>query len=182
MGAYRQTVEVREDQTFALLHIADGAYRFRVFPQLPNHYLKSARVQGKDVLDQAFEIRSGEKVTGAEIVLSADGGSIDGPLKQPESEQIPRGATVVLFSADVARREPDSRWTRTAQCDQQGNYRLTGIAPGDYLICALQNHEPGAETSIDYLQALEKSAKSVSVQPHSRLTESLVVMQAPVVD
>ena len=84
-----------------------------------------------------------------------------------------------MFSAEAARRQPRSRWTRTTQSDQQGNYRLTGVEPGDYMICALQNHEAGAETSSEYLQALEKNAKSVSVQPRSRLNESLVVASAP---
>jgi hypothetical protein len=132
-------------------------------------------------LDEPFEIRNGEKVTGAEIVLSADGGEVTGVVKQ-ENGEIARGATVVMFSADASRRGPRSRWTRMTQSDQQGSFRLAGVAPGEYLMCALQNHESGNESSTDYLKELEKDVTTVVVQARSRQSESLVMRPAPVLE
>jgi hypothetical protein len=173
------STQVLEDQTFTLKDVAEGPYRFRIYPQLPNLYLKSARVQGKDALDQLFEVRNGEKMTGAEVILSPDGGEITGVVKQEDSEELVKGATVVLFSADVSRQKPRSRWTRTTQSDQQGSFRLAALIPDEYLLCAVQNHEPGAESAPEYLQELAKHAKTLTVQAHGQHNESLVVHQAP---
>jgi protocatechuate 3,4-dioxygenase beta subunit len=174
--------EVLEDQTFTIQRVLDGSYRFGIYPQLPNLYLKSARVQGKDALDQPFDVRNTEKVSGAEIILSADGGQITGVVKQEDSEELVKGDSVVLFSADAARQGPRSRWTRTTQSDQQGTFRLAALVPGEYMICAIQNHESGAESSPEYLQELAKHAKTLTVQAHGQHNESLVVRPAPAVE
>jgi hypothetical protein len=173
--------EVLEDQTFSFGNVMEGAYRLSMFTGT-NLYVKSARVQGKDVLEHAFEIRNGEKITGAEIVLSANGGELSGAVKQEESGEAVKGATIVLFSADPGRQGPRSRWTRTTQSDQQGSFQLGGLAPGSYLVCALVNHESGAESSPDYLQELARFAKSVEIHPQSKISESLLAHPAPVVE
>ena len=81
--------------------------------------MRNARVQGKDALDQPLEIRNGEKLTGAELVLSAEGGEITGVVKQEDSGEVAGGATIIAFSTEATRQSPRSRWTRTAQSDQQ---------------------------------------------------------------
>jgi len=182
MMSRMQGGEVLEDQTFTLRGVSEGAYRFRIYLPPPNLYLKSARVQGKDALDQPFEIHNGEKLTGAEIVLSADGGEITGVVKQEESEEVARGATIITFSTEASRQIPRSRWTRTTQSDQQGSFRLGAVIPGEYLICAVQNYEFGAESSPEYLRELAKHAKTISVQARSQVNESLVVHPAPEVE
>jgi sarcosine oxidase gamma subunit len=174
--------EVFEDQTFSFRNVMEGSYRFRLLFVPGNLYLRSARFQGEDALDQAFEIHNGEKITGAEIVLSANGGELTGSVKQEETGELVRGATIVLFSAELSHQGPSSRWTRTAQSDQQGNFQLRGLAPGEYLVCALLNHEAGAESASDYLQELAKNAKTVSIEPHSKVSESLLVQPAPAVE
>lgn len=174
--------EVLDDQTFTIQRVLEGSYRFGIYPQLPNLYLKSARVQGKDALDQPFEVRNAEKVSGVEIILSADGGQITGLVKQDDSEELVKGASVVLFSADAARQGPRSRWTRTTQSDQQGTFRVAALVPGEYMICAIQNHESGAESSPEYLQELAKHAKALTVLAHGQRDESLVVRPAPAVE
>jgi hypothetical protein len=179
MGWSMRGGEVLEDQTFAFRDVSEGAYFFTTFPQLPNLYLKSVRVQGKEALDQPFEVRNGEKVTGAELVFSTEGGEVSGVVKQDQDGEIVKGATVLVFSTDAARQGPRSRWTRTTQSDQQGRYQLSALAPGEYLICALQNHQAGAESSTEYLQELAKNAKTLSVQPRGHLEESLAVQPVP---
>ncbi|MSO23490.1 MAG: hypothetical protein EXQ58_09615 [Acidobacteria bacterium] len=101
--------EVSDDLTLTLRDVGEGDYRFRFMPQPPNLYFKSARVQGKEALDQAFDIKNGEKITGVEIVLSGDGGSINGAVKQEENGETVKGATVVIFAAEASRRQPRSR-------------------------------------------------------------------------
>jgi Carboxypeptidase regulatory-like domain len=54
--------EVLEDQTFSFRNVMEGAYRLAMLFTPTNLYLKSARVQGKEVLEHAFEIRNGKKL------------------------------------------------------------------------------------------------------------------------
>jgi len=102
-------------------------------------------------------------------------------LKRDENGESVGGATVVLFSSDPARQESRWPWVRTTPADQNGSFRFAGLAPGEYLICALLDHEGGAEGFKEYIQELAKSAKKISLQPRGKLFQSLPVQAAPAV-
>ena len=51
--------------------------------------------------------------------------------------------------------------------------------PGEYLVCALLNHEAGAETDVSYLKEIEKLGKRVELAAGAAKTEDLVAAAGP---
>ena len=72
-----------------------------------------------------------------------------------------------------------SRFTRTTQTDQAGRFFLQGLAPAEYLVCALVEHEPGRESEPEYLNGLEGDSTTIDLSAGEMSSETLVALQAP---
>ena len=101
------------------------------------------------------------------------GGQLSGVVRKEEGGEVLRGATVVLFAADPER-QSKSRFIKTVQTDQQGSFVAQGRVPGKHVVCALLNHEAGAETDVSYPKEIEKLGRRVELAAGAAKTENLV--------
>ena len=53
---------------------------------------------------------------------------------------------------------------KTARADQNGNFRIIGVAPGRYKVFAWQNVEPFAWQNAEFLQAFEDGGVDLVVE------------------
>jgi hypothetical protein len=169
--------ETKDDLTFTQT-VAEGSMRFNVSLPTGNFYLKSIRMEGRDVTDQAVEFKNNDRYHGVEVVISSQGGQLSGVVRKEEGGEVLRGATVVVFPSDPER-QSKSRFVKTVQTDQQGSFDAKGLVPGEYLVCALLNHEAGAETDVSYLKEIEKLGKRVELAAGAAKTEDLVAAAGP---
>lgn len=169
--------ETKDDLTFTQ-NVPEGSMRFNVNLPTGNFYLKSIRMEGRDVTDQAVDFKNNDRYHGVEVVISSQGGQLSGVVRKDEGGEVLRGATVVVFPADTDR-QAKSRFVKTVQTDQQGSFDVKGLVPGEYLVCALSNHEAGAETDVSYLKEIEKLGKRVDLAAGSAKTEDLVAVATP---
>ena len=170
---------VEEDLTFKFANLYEGAYHLAVRLPPGNHYVSSIRVEGEDLTDRLIELRSNDRLDGVRVHVSSDGARITGVVEENESGQAVEGATVLVFAADSQRRGLHSRFTKTAQTDQRGRYSLKGLAPGEYLLCAVADHEPGLESDLDYLSSLERDSERIDLSSGQATEESLLALPAP---
>jgi Carboxypeptidase regulatory-like domain len=169
--------ETKDDLTFSQ-NVPEGSMRFSVNLPTGNFYLKSIRMEGRDVTDQAVDFKNNDRYHGVEVVISSQGGQLSGVVRKEEGGEVLRGATVVVFPADPER-QGKSRFIQTVQTDQQGSFDAKGLVPGEYLACALLNHEAGAESDVSYLKEIEKAGKRVELIAGSTKTENLVAVAGP---
>jgi protocatechuate 3,4-dioxygenase beta subunit len=169
--------ETKDDLTFTQT-VAEGSMRFNVNLPTGNFYVKSIRMEGRDVTDQAVEFKNNDRFHGVEVVISSQGGQLSGVVRKEEGGEVLRGATVVVFPSDPER-QSKSRFVKTVQTDQQGSYDAKGLVPGEYLVCALLSHEAGAETDVSYLKEIEKLGKRVELTAGTAKTENLVAAAGP---
>ena len=169
--------ETKDDLTFSQ-NVAEGSMRFNVNLPTGNFYLKSIRMEGRDVTDQAVDFKNNDRYQGVEVVISSQGGQLSGVVRKEEGGEVLRGSTVVLFAADPER-QSKSRFTKTVQTDQQGSFVAKGLVPGEYVVCALLNHEAGAETDVSYLNEIEKMGKRVELTAGAAKTADLVAAAGP---
>ena len=169
--------QTKDDLTFTQ-NVAEGSMRFNVNLPMGNFYLKSIRMEGRDVTDQAVDFKNNDRYHGVEVVISSQGGQLSGVVRKEEGGEVLRGATVVLFAAD-SERQSKSRFTKTVQTDQQGSFVARGLVPGEYVVCALTNHESGAESDLSYLKEIEKLGKRVELAAGAAKTEDLVAAAGP---
>ena len=175
----RRSTTVEEDFTFRISNLPEGVYRLVVSLRPGNHYVESIRVDGQDITDRSIEVGSNDWLEGVEVHVSSEGARLSGVVEQPEGRKAAKGVTVLVFAADAQYRGLYSRFTRTTPTDQFGRFSLEGLAPGEYLLCALVDHEAGHETDLDYLGSLEKESKKIDLSPGEMSHERLMVLSAP---
>jgi hypothetical protein len=158
------------DGSFTLRKLPPGDYRVHVSRIPPGCYLKAVTYAGIDALEKGVSI--GETPATLEVVLSPNGGSVDG-LVTGDDDSPAIGATVVLIPEA---KRPDLY--KTAATDQNGHFTLRGVAPGNYQLYSWDNVEPGAYEDPAFLEAYKDQAKKVSVEEKSRLTQDLTLLHA----
>ena len=78
---------INADGTFTLLNVFPGEYRVMVTPMPPDYYIKEARNEQADVLNQPWVI--GNAIRGnLEVVLSSAAGQIEGTVIDARSQPV----------------------------------------------------------------------------------------------
>lgn len=124
--------------------------------------LKNVTHDGKDITDAIVELKSGEKLTGVEVLITNRVTSLAGQVL--DRTDAPLGdATVIVFAAATDRWFETSRSVRAARPDQQGRWQMKGLPAGDYLAVALDYVEDGAWNDPEYLESLRQVAHKVTL-------------------
>jgi hypothetical protein len=124
--------------------------------------VKSIAHDGRDLTDQPIEIRSGEVMSGVEIVITNRVSILSGALSDSKAAPTNDG-TVIVFPEDRTRWSEDSRFVRAARPDRHGRYQIKGLPAGQYLAIALDNVESGVWHDPEFLDSLRARASKVSI-------------------
>jgi len=173
---------LQDDGTFVLKDLLEGPARIVLSQPPGGAYVKSIRAQGKDVTDSPLDLHSGDRIQGVEVVIAADGAQLSGSVKESSSGPPVSGASILLFPADARLIGPNSRYIRTVKTGQQGEFALQGLVPGEYKLCALLDHESGAEFDPEYLQGLDRVSKAVTLSAGQATSETLEAVAPPARD
>jgi len=138
--------------------------------------LKAVTLNGQDVTDAPLDVAPGQHVTGLRVVITRKVGTLTGTVVDQRQQPV-LDATVVLFPADENLRTFQSRFTRTARPDQQGNFRITPLPPGDYLAVALQGLEDGQAGDAEFLAGIEDLATRVALDDGEAKAMTLALRQ-----
>jgi hypothetical protein len=139
---------------FALTDVTPGKYRLSAQLAGPdaNRTLKSAIVNGKDVLDFPLEIGPNDKVTDAVLTFTSQTQEVSGSLQDAAGRPAP-DFTIVVFSADKALWSA-SRRIRTTRPGTDGTFTIGGLPAGDYRIAALVDIAPNEANDPALLEQL----------------------------
>ncbi len=126
--------EPKEDGSFVLEGVEPGVYHVSV--SAPEElYLKAVRWSDRDVMQSGLDLTQGAAGSGLVVVMSANGGQIDGVVEDDQSAPM-AGATVALVPADAKR--PKALF-KAALTGPNGHFRIPGIAPGSYKLFAFED-------------------------------------------
>jgi hypothetical protein len=100
-----------------------------------------------------------------EIVMSHDGATIEGVVKDKDDQPVP-GATVVLIP-ETKRRSQHGLHLQTST-DQFGRYRFSSATPGEYKLFVWADVEDGIWFDPDFLKDVEGDGHSISVAAKDR--------------
>jgi hypothetical protein len=147
-----------EDGTFALSGVPPGRYSFRV--QLPsssqglaNWTLKSAIVDGRDVLDEPLTLTPNRDLAGMTVTYTDRAASLSGVLTDAAGQPAPE-FFVVAFSTEKRFWTDGSRRVAQARPARDGSFTFTGLPPGEYYVCALTNVQTGQLGDPSFLEPL----------------------------
>lgn len=150
--------------SFSIDDVMPGNYRVEFSPPAP-FYLKSATLGGHDMV--ASEVPIGPGATAIELVISDDGGIIEGDVSVDDA---PISGWVVLERNGIP--------SRNAATDSKGHFRIDALPPGDYQAYAWDDN-----TKVEYANPewMKRNGKGVaaSVAPGQTAQVKLVRQVAP---
>jgi protocatechuate 3,4-dioxygenase beta subunit len=159
-GAIPESGRVREDWSFSVVAVF-GAARVRAI--VPDGWtVKAIMHDGRDIADTPVEMKSGETLTGVQVVVSNRVTTISGQMLDDKGAPLVDG-TVIAFADDAAKWSDGSRWVRAVRPDQQGRYQIQGLPPGDYLAVAVDYVEDGAWNEAEYLDSIRRLGQRLTL-------------------
>jgi hypothetical protein len=169
-GSIPDSGRVRDDWTFTVASIL-GAARVRV--TLPDGWTINAVLHdGRDISETPVEMKSAEEMTDVQIVVSSRVTTLSGQLVDGKGAPLVDG-TVIVFADEAAKWSDEYRGVRAVRPDQQGQYQIQGLPPGDYLAVAVDYVEEGVWNDPEYLESLRRHAQRLTLGETESKTLSL---------
>jgi hypothetical protein len=165
---------VSTDGVFRLDNVSPGDYLATVQPLPPGYYIKDARLDQVDALEQPLVI-SGPVSGTLDVLLSRAAGRIDGTVVDTRGQGVP-GVEAVLVPTQRLRWRFDL--FRTATTDSAGRFSLSGIPPGDYSLFSWEALQSFAYFDEDVLRQSEAAATSVHIRESSTATTQVTIIPA----
>lgn len=164
---------VNADGTFVIENLYDGNYKLhaRGFPE--EYYVKSAKLGGIDVLDTDLTISHSHAVGQLEIILSLDGGRVDGTVLKGQK---PFGYALVVLVPDPPLRNREELYS-FKRSDSLGRFTMLGLPPGDFKLFAWEEPLDGINY-YDFVKSYESRGTRVHIEERRQQNVQLEVIPA----
>jgi hypothetical protein len=172
MSTDRRPPSPRDDWSFDFT-VLSGRHTLRATVLQGEWSTKSISVNGTDVTDTGIEFRSTD-VDGIEIVLTQQKTDLSGRVTDRRGATV-TNATVIAFADDPDKWSPKTRRVQSAQLDQDGRFHIERLRPGDYLVIAVDELEPGEEFDPELLEQYRRLATRVTLRDGETRTLNLTL-------
>jgi len=147
-GGTTVSAKIAADGTFTISGVAPGKYRLNTpFGMIPQQLmggmnltggwtLKSVMAGGRDIADASLEIKPGGDVTNVVVTFTDKPAELSGSVVDGVGRVTP-SFPIVVFSTDRAYWTSSSRRVQTARPSSDGQFKVTGLPPGEYYVCAV---------------------------------------------
>ncbi len=175
IGNFRDTDEGKSSKInhdFKLENVPEGKNYFNVFIADNEYYLKSATLNGTDLIGNPFEVKEGEVMRNIQVVLGKDVGTLKGVVLNDGKEFV-KGIQFLIVSTDAAKRKNTS-YTRNATSNENGEFEIKA-APGEYAIVFSDQSltRKSREEALKWLDEAIKGAQTVKIEADK--TETITV-------
>jgi hypothetical protein len=158
---------------FAITDVMPGRYILRV-SGAPRWYLRSSVVNGQDTLDVPIDITGDRDISGAVVTMVDRTSELSGTLSDNMGRPL-SDLAVIVFPQDQQLWLPGARRVRTSRPATDGRYQFRDLPPGDYLIAAVNDIDPGGASDPQLLQALLPAAVPFTLRDGEKRTQDLRV-------
>jgi hypothetical protein len=145
---------------FALRGLGEGSHRIMLGDT--EIYIKEIRLGGATVPDQRIELKEGQQITGAQIVLAADLGTLKGKINNFNKST----KTFVIMIPPGNNLTDAFTSSRHGLIKDNGTFELKA-PPGDYSVIVVTEKEkfdPKIETQEEFLKRLVKNAAAAHIK------------------
>jgi Carboxypeptidase regulatory-like domain len=170
-----QQTEVKEDGSFVLKDVGDGAYSIHASSKCDDCYLKSAAANSVDLLASGLQITSGNAPSTIELVYSSHTGTVGGTVTN--SDDLPAAGALVILVPDASP-TIDADRTRRSTTDQYGHFEIRGVPPGKYHAFAFEKVDDDSADDPDYLKPFDNQSQSVEFSANENKTLQLKLIPA----
>ncbi|MCX6599332.1 MAG: carboxypeptidase-like regulatory domain-containing protein [Acidobacteria bacterium] len=158
----------KPDGSFVVEGVAAGRYRITASTGAGG-YIESIKYGEMEVLGQEVEIAAGSAAP-LRVTVNHEVASLNVTVTRDEA--VTQGATVVLFPADRSRWS-DPGVVRTAAADRSSAVSLSNLAPGNYLLLAVEEFESGFWEDPEVMRKIEGRLEKVTLEKNAALSVTL---------
>jgi protocatechuate 3,4-dioxygenase beta subunit len=158
-----------EDGAFKITGVYPAKYWIALGAIPKGTYVKSIRFAGQEVAHAPLDLTTGAAGS-LEITLSAKAADLSGTVHDDKGEPLPQ-ISVTLWPK-VPDKGSEDGGIHTANTDQNGGFKISGLAPGDYYVAAWDDlPEQGLNQNPDFLLrfAGDQTAVKLSESGHSSM-------------
>jgi hypothetical protein len=134
--------------------------------------MKSAIINGIDVLDFPLDIEPNQSLSGAMVTFTDRAQELSGTLQDAMGRPAP-DYTIVLFSADNRYWIPQSRRIMSTRPGTDGAFSFRGFPPGQYRLTAVTDAEPGEWYDPAFLTQVLPASMTVSITEGEKKTQDI---------
>ena len=154
---------VKENGTFEIEGLA-GTQAFQLMNPPDGWFLKRITHAGTDITDKGYAFTPGEDVGGFEIVMTTRSQTVTGSVSNDKGEAL-KEFTVVVFPDDQEQwSAAPNRLFGTAQADDKGQFRVSGLPPGSYFAIAVPADDEVEWTDPDWIASAAKTATRFTLE------------------
>jgi len=165
------SAQFNTDGTFQLKGVSPSKYFIQVGGLPSGAYVKSMRFGGQDVTRAPLDMTSGGGGS-LEVVLSSKAGDLSGTVQNEKGEPV-QGVPVTLWPKIPDQSNPNNG-IKSANTDQNGSFKITGLAPGDYYAAAWDDiPEAGLSQNPDFLAQFAGDDTAVKLAESAHQTASV---------
>lgn len=137
-----------------------------------NWRMKSAIVDGRDILDFPLEIGPYQNVAGAVVTFTDVTQSVSGALQDASGRPAP-DYTIVVFAADPAYWQPRARRVRTSRPGTDGRFAIEGLPAGSYRMAAVTDMSDEDAFDPAFLEQLVPASFSFTLAEGERKVQDM---------
>jgi uncharacterized GH25 family protein len=167
LNSPRATTE--RNGTFRITYVFSGSFDFEI-PLDPGMYLKQTVCNGKDYTFAPLTIEGGANVNDCVLTLGTDSGVIKGKVLDGDK---PVPNRIVVAIPEEASKRRLERFGFMRKTNANGEYQISGVIPGDYLLFAVPLNDDHSYFSIDFADRNQADAERVNVKAGDTKTVSL---------
>lgn len=167
---------VGPDGRFTLSNVFPDAIQIIVSGLPDGFYVKSIQLGDRDILESGLDLGAGPPAGPLRVVLSGRAATVSGTVTGPDDKPL-GGATVVLIPQSEKRRAIP-RYHKYATTNQNGQFTLKNVDPGDYRAFAWEDVETMAWMDPEILKPVESKGVNLKLEPGSSQTLQLTAIPA----
>jgi hypothetical protein len=175
IGTFTPIVQPAPDGGFAVHGMQPGPFRTGPLPgsrtPLGRWWLKSAILNGRDLLDEPLEFRNSE--VDLVVTFSDRASELTGTVTDARSE--PLSTVVIAFSTNRTSWFFNSRRIAAVRADAQGRYSIRNLPPGDYFVMQTDDLEQGEWFDPAVLERLIGDAAPIPVTEYGKKIHDIKV-------
>jgi protocatechuate 3,4-dioxygenase beta subunit len=158
-GAFGQAYsgQIKADGTFELPGIALGKYATHLQELPEGAYVKSIRFGQQDITRTVLDLTSGGSGT-LDILLSPHAAEVSGTVKNKD------GAAMTGVEVTLWPKQGQSKRVYQGSTDQNGDFRIAGLAPGDYYMNAWEDLDPYLSFDLDFLRRFASLETTITLE------------------
>ncbi len=154
---------VQDDGSFVLSDVGSGPRLIRMSRMPEGLQLKGVYLDGRNVIDTPLDFAPEQTISGVTLEITARITELTGLVHDDQGNALTE-FTVIAFPTNDTLWQPQSRHIMASRPDQNAQYRIRGLPPGDYLLSVVEVVQQGEWFDPHLLEDLQRRAARVTLR------------------